>query len=140
MYRTELAAGLCSRHGETESTSGRMDYARLRVIGRYQVLTSSSDYRSRDREVLHSCQLTALHHCRRLRSHLRSSPLWNHVEPRPPHPSAPSSPGSPSPLDSSPARAVPVWFPSSSPARWCSPPFPSSRLLAANCSLFSEPI
>jgi hypothetical protein len=80
---------------------------------------SSSDYRSHDRRVRRSCQLIALHHCRRPRSHLHGSPLRSHAELRPLHPPALSSPRSPAPLDSSLARAVPLWFPSSSPRPWC---------------------
>lgn len=38
------------------------------------IFTSSSDYRARDQRVFHSWQLTALHHYRCPRSHLRGSP------------------------------------------------------------------
>src|ERR1700730_10140067 len=89
---------------------------------------SSSDCRAHNRRVLRSYQLIALHHCRHPRSHLRGSPRWSHAEPRLHRPPAPSSPRSPAPLDSSPAREVPLWFLSFSPKPWHSPPSPGSRL------------
>src|ERR1700738_1761107 len=91
-------------------------------------LTSSWDYRRRSRPVLHSCQLTELHHCQHPRSHLRDSPPSSRAWLRPPRSSVRSFPRSPTRLDSSPVRAVLLWFPWSSTAPWCNPPFPSSRL------------
>ena len=61
------------------------------LSGCNQILTSSSDYRSRNRGGLHSGQLPALHHCRHPHSHLHGSPLWSHAELRRPHSQARSS-------------------------------------------------
>src|ERR1700724_2511470 len=128
-YRAQCIAA--DRANGKEATAERRKASQVRDcarIDRNQVLISSSDCHAHDRRVLRSCQLSALHHCRRPRSHLRGSPLWSHAEPPLHHPQAPSSPRWPAPLDSSPARAVPLWFPSFSPEPWRSPPFPSSRL------------